>query len=387
MLRFVCLAAVVLALLAPAFTSAGVSREGRTFYVSPSGSDRSSGTDPRHAWRSVSRVNSASLRPGDRVLFRGDGVFNDSTLTPPSSGTSAAPIVFGSFGRGRAIIVNERGAVWFTGKHYLVFDRLQFTTHHADAVIFAGSSQPSTDITVRRCAFFASNYAAINQPSSGDARWTIADSTIEHIGDSGLILQGHNDVIEGNVIADVGWNQALDYGKHGIYVKAPNVDILRNRITDFWYGSGVTLRDRNARLIGNQIGRGGTAISFYREGSTVGTSLIKRNRTFGITRAAFYYDVGGGEGFVVTGNTFAMTGGTVLDLAGQPAHRLVVTGNRVSGSFEWAISARYSGNVGFSEFRNAFTGAPMFAWGGHALTYPQYRAQSGQGAGDTVGLK
>ena len=357
-----------------------------TFYVSPNGNDRAGGHSPAHAWRTIGRVNEARLRPGDTVLFRGGSTFTDNTLTPPASGTAARPIRFASYGKGRAVISNGRGAVWFASKSHLVFERLQLTTGNADAVIFAGSSGESSDIVIRRCALFDSNFAAINQPSPDDANWLIRNSTISHVGDSGLILLGHGDVVKGNLIADVGWNTALDYAKHGVYVKGPNNAIVGNRISGFGDGSGVTLRYRGSRVVGNTITNGQTAVSFYREDSRTGASVIKKNQTSGITGAGFYYDIGGGENFIVSGNTFGMVGGTGIDLAGQPARQIVVSGNRVLGSFEWALSARFDAAVPYSEFGNGFTGRPMFAWGGRALTYLQYRQRSGQGSGDRVGL-
>eukprot|EP01044_Picomonas_judraskeda_P037116 COSAG03_NODE_16699_length_394_cov_1.237288_1_plen_91_part_10 len=45
----------------------------RVFYVDPQGSDSAAGTSPGSAWKSVSRVNSESLKPGDRVLFKRGG--------------------------------------------------------------------------------------------------------------------------------------------------------------------------------------------------------------------------------------------------------------------------------------------------------------------------
>ena len=43
---------------------------GTTYYVSPSGSDSASGTDPSHAFRSVGRVSNLDLQPGDEILLR-----------------------------------------------------------------------------------------------------------------------------------------------------------------------------------------------------------------------------------------------------------------------------------------------------------------------------
>jgi parallel beta-helix repeat protein len=50
-------------------------------------------------WRTLARVNSASLNPGDAVLFKRGGTWR-GTLTVPSSGTLENPIVFGAYGSG-----------------------------------------------------------------------------------------------------------------------------------------------------------------------------------------------------------------------------------------------------------------------------------------------
>lgn len=354
-----------------------------TFYVSPRGNDRAKGRSPPHAWRTVARVDRERLAPGDLVLFEGGATFSDETLTPIRSGAPGKPIVFSSYGKGTATLANDRGAVWFTGKNYLTFDNLQLTTNGANAVIFAGSSEPSTHITLENSVLRDSNFAAINQPGTRDAHWLICNNRIVRIGDSGLILAGARDVVRNNTIRNVGWNTDLNYGKHGIYAKGPDLLAARNRISGFPNGSGISLRYRSARVINNRITSGGTGISFYREDDRTGTSLIRDNKISGVTWAGFYYDVGGGENFVITHNVFTMSGGTVLDFAGRPEGKIVVSHNHFVGVFAYAISAASLAGV-FSELRNRFACNPRFAWAGHALSYLDYRAESGQGSGDRI---
>ncbi len=359
-----------------------------TFYVSPSGSDRANGRSPQHPWRTIHRVNDARLQPGDAVLFESGATFTDTTLTPGVSGAVGSPISFGSYGAGDATIANGDGAVWFSGRDYLTFQNLRLTTGNANGVIFAGSSARSTHITLRDSILFDSNYAAVNQPGSDDASWVIRNNVIRHVGDSALILAGSGDVVRGNTIRDVGWNPALDYGKHGIYAKGAGIRIVGNTIAGFANGNGISLRSRDALVSRNTISDGPTAIAFFAEQSQFGTTVISGNRARGITRSAFYYDVGGGEDFVLSGNTFSMAGGTGFDLAGSPRSRMTITGNRLLGRFEFALSARYeNGAAYFTESKNAFAGSPVFAWGGRALGFGRYRALSGQGAGDRVGAR
>jgi hypothetical protein len=76
-----------------------------TYYVSPSGSDSASGTSTSAAWRTINRVNSQKLNDGDKVLFKGGSSFSGSLYVPSSEGgTSSNPVVFSTYGSGRATI-------------------------------------------------------------------------------------------------------------------------------------------------------------------------------------------------------------------------------------------------------------------------------------------
>ncbi len=78
---------------------------GVTYYVSPTGNDKNSGTSIANAWRSIKQVNSKTFSAGDRILFQGGGSF-DGALKFVSSdrGSAALPIVVSTYGIGRATI-------------------------------------------------------------------------------------------------------------------------------------------------------------------------------------------------------------------------------------------------------------------------------------------
>jgi len=364
-----------LAHTAPAFA--------RTFYVSPRGRDDASGRSPALAWRTVARVDRARLEPGDSVLFAAGARFTDATLVPSASGTARAPIRFGSYGPGRAMISNPDGAVWFDGRSFLTFDRLTLSTGGAASVILAGSTRGSSHITVRDCLLTDSADAAINSPSTRDSDWLITASTIEDTGDSGLILVGSNDVVRRNSIRDVGRNPRLDYGKHGIYAKGPNILVVDNTISHF-PGSGISVRFANAHLLDNTISDGPTGISFFREDRRVGDSTILGNDFAGISAAGFYYD-GGGENFVVSGNHIAMSGGTAFSIAAAPSRNLTITGNTVSGTPAYVLEmSAFGDGASYRESGNTFVGPAAFGWNHRRIGYAEYRALSGQGRGDAL---
>lgn len=83
-----------------------------TYYVSSLGKDSNSGTSTSAAWATIAKVNKTNFLPGDIVLFEGGKTFSGGiyfgTITAGTiarvKGTADKPIVFGSYGTGRAII-------------------------------------------------------------------------------------------------------------------------------------------------------------------------------------------------------------------------------------------------------------------------------------------
>src|SRR5262249_26982744 len=57
------------------------------------------GLTPATAWKTVAKVNSSTFAPGSQILFQAGGAWHES-LVASSSGTTDAPIVYGSYGTG-----------------------------------------------------------------------------------------------------------------------------------------------------------------------------------------------------------------------------------------------------------------------------------------------
>lgn len=81
-----------------AFLCAGASAA--TYYVDPAGSNANDGLSPQTPWRTLLKVGISTFQPGDSILFKRDGVWNE-WLTPPSSGTAGNLIRFDAYGNGR----------------------------------------------------------------------------------------------------------------------------------------------------------------------------------------------------------------------------------------------------------------------------------------------
>ena len=96
--------------LAIAFLCAGAGAA--TYYVDPSGANGNDGLSPQTPWRTLLKVGISTFQPGDVVLFKRDGVWNE-WLTPPSSGTAGNLIKFDAYGSGAAPIITAATPIAF----------------------------------------------------------------------------------------------------------------------------------------------------------------------------------------------------------------------------------------------------------------------------------
>src|SRR5690554_3793725 len=76
------------------FLAATITLNATVYYVSNSGNDSNSGTTTDSSWKTLSKVNGFSFKPGDQVLFKkGDEWIG--TITVSAAGTSGTPVVYG----------------------------------------------------------------------------------------------------------------------------------------------------------------------------------------------------------------------------------------------------------------------------------------------------
>jgi len=104
----------------------------RVYHVdAQQGDDSRDGLKPESAWHSLTRVNRASLKPGDRVLFRRGETWRGQLL--PQSGMANGPITYGAFGEGAKPLLlgsapRDRREDWLpAGDGLWVTEPLRFT--------------------------------------------------------------------------------------------------------------------------------------------------------------------------------------------------------------------------------------------------------------------
>jgi hypothetical protein len=305
-----------------------------TYYVSPEGRDSNRGSSPAHPWRTVARVDRAHLVAGDHVLFQGGSTFSDNTLMPglgfEDSGASRDPIVFGSYGSGKATLT--RG-VWLGvnqsyphGPSHLVFENLSLGPKEG----FQGTGNY---ITLRHLTISGLLAAQTNSQvgiSTEGSHWWIEDNTITDTGDSGMLLGfdsgrpgdpagGEDYVVSGNVVSHTGLNPRLTYGLHAIYLKVANARISGNQLT-YFRNDGISMRYRDAVVSHNYIAHGDIGIAWYQYDALPGkTRLIANTIAFTSTAAIFVCGVAQSckrpiESFVLSHNRLTSIQGAAMNL-------------------------------------------------------------------------
>jgi parallel beta-helix repeat protein len=258
-----------------------------TFYVASWGSNRNRGTSSRRPWRTIWRVERASLRGGDSVLFAGGETFDGAPLQLSDSGSARNPITIGSFGAGEATIT--RGA-YFVASH-LRLVRLRFR-----ATVFGGTKVASSndDSLIDDTIVLPRGNDSLGLYVNGRG-WLIEGSTISDTGLSGMLIQGSHETIRDNTVNDTGLDSRSPFNNHGIYLDASDTTITGNTISNF-ADSGISVRYHGNLIAGNAISHGEIGIDFYQTDPDRGTSVWVSNTIRQTSIAGIFVSPAGAAG-------------------------------------------------------------------------------------------
>ena len=348
----------------------------RTFYLSAAGDDSNPGTIER-PWQSLGKLHRAALRPGDSVLLRGGDSWTEH-LEPTRSGTRKAPIVFASYGAGRAHL--QRG-IKLTSLSSVAFENLRVSGALQGV---AGRAAGTGSKDIRLCNLEITDVViGINSANPADTGWLIWHNRIANTGDSGLILLGSDFLVARNAITDTGQDTSIDYGKHGIYAKGPRLRLIGNQIEGF-QANGISIRFPSAVVQGNRINGGPIGVAYFQDSDAAGTSRIAYNTIWDVTSAGIYLDGSTSESFVIANNSIKTASGRAIDV--KPMPNLTIANNLVTGTQDATLAIRPP-TGSYVEHHNLWhrdNGAPTFLWNAELLPFDKYRSASGQGADDVL---
>src|SRR4051812_7861898 len=257
-----------------------------TFYVDPTGSDANPGTSQAAPWRSVAKVNAHTFAPGDSVLFKSGSVWN-AMLSVRGGGSASAPVTVGAYGGGRAIIdgagasgyaglevadgdyvtykdleirnwtgSGEQAVYVLRGSH-LTFDDIN-AHDNLNGIWSSGSGSAQTDVHVTNSTFsgITTKGLALAINNLGSTGWTMTNDEFANSGDSCILDWAGRDTYDHVRVHHCGYDTSVDYGKHGFYMKGPDITFKNGEIYDIYDGSrggsgGNCISPREGGLIEN----------------------------------------------------------------------------------------------------------------------------------------
>ncbi len=271
--------------------------EGATvYYVSNSGNNNNDGKSPATAWKTLSKVNSADLQPGDYVLFERGGYFRgDKKQSTTASNTlgalnAKAGVTYSAYGVGEKPIISasaEEGAVASRWKEiqdniweYTPATESGFWNDIGSLVLIdaQGNETYATKMLVHKDSQGNLVEYKTRRPVSSDAVYTVLQNDLEFLhntyhGSYTYRIYLYSEQNPGERFESIEFLQ----NKRGIYIGGDNVTI--DNLTIKYAGShGIGSGTRNNLIVTN--------CTFEWIGGSV--SGVKTNKTTGEETPARY---------------------------------------------------------------------------------------------------
>jgi hypothetical protein len=181
---------------------------GRTFYLSPAGSDANVGTDADRPFASLEMVSNGFLQPGDTVLLQRGATFSGK-LGLFSSGTESQRITVASYGASTApkpVITGE--CVW-AGASYITMQDFTVTNCTTDGIWTDGTDNVITGVEASHniqgieVSNNAKNTQVVrNYLHHNDKMWPNTPGEFDDSGAVGVVVVGDKTEVAYNTITD-----------------------------------------------------------------------------------------------------------------------------------------------------------------------------------------
>jgi hypothetical protein len=236
----------------PAPPSSSATTNG-TYYLDCSAASSGDGS-LIHPWNSLASINVFSFKPGNQ-LFLKRGTTCTGTLNPQGNGTSAAPIVIDTYGRGPQPVVdggtNEEAVKLFNQQYWEIYN-LEIIGGNQYGV-YVGGDVPASSLShlyLINLNAHSAHYTSTSRADSGEIY--IATSGNQQLLNDVLIdgVSAHDSqVSEGIFIAAGGaWT-----GDNGAYQSLGSNVTVQNSIAHDVYGDGILIVELETGMLQNNV--------------------------------------------------------------------------------------------------------------------------------------
>jgi len=354
-----------------------------TYYVSPAGSDNAAGTTSA-PFRTLERLRSVPLRPGDVVLLQSGATFTGS-LRLDRAGTPTAPISVTSSGPARAILDGQlagRTLIDLEAAHLRISHLDLRRVSHApgrssdEGAVYLGRS---ADVTLTDVAISGASSAIFNGslvatdvrvshvtatglptvPGSAvqignraSTGWSVSDSTLSGFGDSCVIDVAGRSRFSRLTVRHCGYAR-LPYGAHGLYLKGPNTVLEDSRISDVRPGAGSCVSPRNAAALRrNVLSSCSIGVGFFDDAHGAGSQTLEltSNTIRATAVSAIYVDTVGASQHTTAPHRL------VVELRGNRIDATAPAGGTISADGIAIRAPTRGSSVAVQSVRNIVTG-------------------------------
>ncbi|QGQ95108.1 right-handed parallel beta-helix repeat-containing protein [Paenibacillus psychroresistens] len=237
---------------------------GITYYVDSSQTnDSGNGTSPATAWKSLTKVNSITFLPGDKILFKSGGTWTGQ-LHPLGSGSSGNSIYIDKFGTGNKPIINGggitgSGTVYLYNQQYWDIQNLEITNDSATegdrrGVDIVGENAGTlnnihlANLDVHNVKG-TNGFDAIAKLSGGISVQVIGGTTATKF--NNVLIENNNvhDLVRTGIFTQSTWRNRLSQTNgSGAWTPMTNVIVRNNSVTSV-SGDAIVVRAADAPLI------------------------------------------------------------------------------------------------------------------------------------------
>ncbi|PWN65081.1 hypothetical protein C1631_020980 [Chryseobacterium phosphatilyticum] len=261
------------------------------YYISNDGNDNNSGTSVDAPWRTIGKVNSILFQPGNRILFKSGGIWND-VLIPKGSGTEGLPITIDKYG-GEALPVingggqkNGSGTLRLNQVSYWQINNLEITntvpagmTYAAIGIHVSGgdiSEPPILGISIKNCYVHD-----VNSATDGQINY--------HKNSGGIILDGkiYGALVQNCYIKNCAVEGLRTAGSREIPERSKDIIFDHNTLENI-YGDGIVMSGvtGGSKIIYNKVYNAcmNTGSQNYAGIWTIGSikTLVAYNEVYGL---------------------------------------------------------------------------------------------------------
>ena len=248
-------AAIVLAVIAGFFGFVPAYANNATYYVdNANGNDNNNGTSTSTAWKTLSKVNSKTFAPGDRILLKKGGSWTGQ-LYPKGSGTSGSPIVIDSYGTGNRPIINGSGiaggAVYLYNQKFWEIKNLEVTNKGSvngawrQGILIKGENAGTLNyLRINGC--YVHNVNGYTDNNNGWDQWNTSGGIIFMITGSVSQTTFNDIIIDGNTVS---YNDSKGIVTNSLgWGGFTNLTVSNNTV-DHNAGDGIMIADATSPLI------------------------------------------------------------------------------------------------------------------------------------------